>query len=61
MKKERSDLTPEQTAELQALAALPDDRINTRDITERKDWSGARRGLFFRPVKKQLTCALMPM
>ncbi len=58
MKKERSDLTPEQTAELQALAALPDDRINTRDIPERKDWSGARRGLFFRPVKKQLTLRL---
>lgn len=58
MKKESSSLTPEQATELQALAALPDDRINTRDIPEQKDWSGARRGLFFRPVKKQLTLRL---
>ena len=58
MKKESSDLTPEQTAELRALAALPDDRINTRDIPEQKDWSSARRGVFFRPVKRQLTLRL---
>lgn len=51
MKKESSDLTPEQKAELQALAALPDDRIDTRDIPEQKDWSGARRGLFFVPSR----------
>jgi len=58
MKKESSNLTPEQTAELQALAARPDDRINTRDIPEQTDWRGAKRGLFFRPVKKQLTLRL---
>jgi uncharacterized protein (DUF4415 family) len=56
MKKGISDaLTPEQKAELSALAALPDEQINTSDIPEQKDWSGARRGVFFRPVKKQLT------
>jgi len=37
MKKARSDVTPEQTAELQALAALPGDRIDARDIPEQKD------------------------
>jgi uncharacterized protein (DUF4415 family) len=59
MKKENSSsITPAQKAELDALAALPDDQINTRDIPEQKDWSGARRGLFFRPIKKQLTIRL---
>jgi uncharacterized protein (DUF4415 family) len=53
-----SSLTATQKAELDALAALPDDQINTRDIPEQKDWSGARRGLFFRPIKKQLTLRL---
>lgn len=56
MKKGSSDqLTPAQQAELDALAALPDDKINTKDMPEVCDWSGARRGLFFRPIKKQLT------
>ena len=44
-----------QRAELEALAALPDDKIDTKDIPEVRDWSGAQRGLFFRPIKQQLT------
>jgi len=56
MKKAISDhLTPEQRAETDALAALPEDQIDTRDISEQRDWSGARRGVFFRPVKQQIT------
>jgi uncharacterized protein (DUF4415 family) len=56
MKKGSSDrLTPAQQAEIEALAALPDDKIDTRDMPEVRDWSGARRGLFFRPIKQQLT------
>jgi uncharacterized protein (DUF4415 family) len=56
MKKESSDqLTPAQQAELEALAALPDNHIDTRDMPEVRDWSGARRGLLFRPIKQQLT------
>jgi uncharacterized protein (DUF4415 family) len=59
MKKANSSpLTPAQSAELSALASLPDDQIDTRDIPEQKDWSGARRGAFFRPIKKQLTLRL---
>ena len=59
MKKEISNTIPkEQMAELQALADLPDDQINTKDIPEQRDWSGAKRGLFFRPIKKQLTLRL---
>ena len=40
------------------MAALPEDQINTRDVPEQRDWSAAQRGLFFRPVKKQLTLRL---
>jgi len=47
-----------QQAELDALAALPDSQIDTRDIPEVKDWSGAKRGVFYRPVKQQLTLRL---
>jgi len=56
MKKERSKpLTPEQQAELDILAALPEERIDTRDMPEVRDWSGARRGVLYRPVKRQIT------
>ncbi len=56
MKKRNSkSLTPRQQAELDALAALPDDRIDTREMPEVRDWSGAKRGLFYRPVKQQIT------
>ena len=46
-------LTDKQQAELSALEALPDDRIDTSDIPEISDWSDARRGLFYRPVKQR--------
>jgi hypothetical protein len=36
---------------LTELAALPDEKIDTRDIPEVRDWSGAKRGLFYRPGK----------
>lgn len=59
MKKGSSNsISSAQAAELQALAELPDDRINTRDLPEQRNWSGARRGGFFRPIKKQLTLRL---
>lgn len=56
MKTENSSpLTPEQQAELDALAALPNDRIDTSDAPEVPDWSGAKRGALYRPVKQQIT------
>lgn len=59
MKKANSKpLSKAQRAELDALAALPDERINTVALPEQTDWSGARRGVFFRPIKKQLTLRL---
>lgn len=58
MKKGISDLTPQQQAELAALAALPDSAIDTSDAPEQRDWRGAKRGVFYRPVKQQLTLRL---
>lgn len=56
MKKATSNrLTAKQRAELEALADLPDDQIDTTDIPEARDWAGAKRGVFYRPLKKQLT------
>ena len=50
--------TSAREAELVALAALPDERIDTSDAPEQRNWSAARRGVFYRPVKKQLTLRL---
>lgn len=58
MKRASTDLTNDQKAELAALEALPDDRIDTSDAPELLDWSDARRGVFYRPVKKQITLRL---
>jgi uncharacterized protein (DUF4415 family) len=59
MKKMTSDhLTQGQKAELEALAALPEDQIQTDDMPEVRDWSGAKRGMFYRPVKQQITLRL---
>ena len=61
MKKARSrSPTRKQKSEIAALAALPDDRIDLSDIPEVRDWSGAKQGLLYRPVKKQLTLRLDP-
>jgi len=51
-------LSDEQRKELKRLAALPDDAIDTSDAPELPDWSGAKRGLFYRPLKQQLTLRL---
>ena len=51
-------LTPAAKAELKHLHALPDDKIDTGDIPEVRDWPGARRGVFYRPIKQQLTLRL---
>ena len=59
MKKASSKpLTAQQKKELAALAALPDSKIDTRDMPEVRDWSNAKRGLFYRPMKQQLTLRL---
>lgn len=56
MKTEHSKaLTPQQEVELAALEAMADDEIDTSDMPEVRDWSEAKRGLFYRPIKKQIT------
>jgi uncharacterized protein (DUF4415 family) len=53
-------LTEEQRAELDALAARPDEAIDTSDIPKLPDefWGTAERGTFYRPIKQQLTLRL---
>jgi len=51
-------LSPEQQAELAALADMPDEQIDTSDIPETADWDSAERGVFYRPVKQQITLRL---
>lgn len=59
MKKTTStELTAQQKAELAELAALADEEIDTQDIPELPDWSQAERGMFYRPVKQQITLRL---
>ncbi|AGY59196.1 BrnA antitoxin family protein [Gloeobacter kilaueensis] len=59
MKKEHSNpVPPEVQAEIDALAAA-DRPIRTDLIPEATgDWSAARRGLFYRPIKQQITLRL---
>jgi uncharacterized protein (DUF4415 family) len=47
-------LTPRQKKEMAALAALPDDQIDTSDIPELPPgaWKNAVRGRFYRPIKQ---------
>ena len=56
MKKAPSNktLTDRQAAEIESLASLPDDQIDTSDIPEIPDWSEARRGLLYRPMKNRV-------
>jgi uncharacterized protein (DUF4415 family) len=59
MKKAHSNvLTAAQKKELESLAAMPDSDIDLIDIPEQSDWSDAKRGLFYRPIKQQLTLRL---
>ena len=43
---------------MKALAKMSDAQIDTTDIPEITNFSGAQRGKFFRPVKQQLTLRL---
>jgi uncharacterized protein (DUF4415 family) len=50
-------LTEAQRANLKALAARPDREIDTSDTPEltEEQWKLAKRGQFYRPVKRQIT------
>lgn len=51
-------LTDKQRKELEAIRNLPDEKIDTSDIPEVLDWSNARRGLLYRPVKQEVALNL---
>jgi len=53
-------LTSKQKKELKALAALPDDEIDTSDIPELPPgaWKDAVRGRFYRPIKQAVSMRL---
>jgi uncharacterized protein (DUF4415 family) len=57
---QRRDLASRQKKELAALAALPDDQIDTSDIPELPPgaWKDAVRGRFYRPVKQAVSLRL---
>ena len=55
MKKNMSELPPRIQAQIRVLEDLPDDQIDTTDAPEILDWSDAKRGVFYRPVKQQIT------
>lgn len=44
--------------EIKALKSRPVTEIDTRDIPEVRDWDGAVRGRFYRPVKKAISLRL---
>ncbi|MBM3513020.1 MAG: BrnA antitoxin family protein [Alphaproteobacteria bacterium] len=44
--------------DLKALARMGDSDVDTSDIPEILDWTGVKRGLFYRPIKQQLTLRL---
>ena len=51
-------LTAQQIKELEAIAAMPDDQIDYSDIPAVTNFEGARRGVFYRPIKEQVTLRL---
>ncbi|SEE69189.1 Uncharacterized conserved protein, DUF4415 family [Rhizobiales bacterium GAS191] len=51
-------LTEAQKAELEALAGMPDNTIDTSDMPPVTDFTGGIRGAFFRPIKKPLSLRL---
>ncbi|ABQ26453.1 BrnA antitoxin family protein [Geotalea uraniireducens] len=53
-----SKVTKKRAAELAALAALPDEEIDTTDIPETDNWDAAVVGRFYRPVKQTVTIRL---
>ena len=46
------------SAELAALEAMPDEQIDYSDAPEIKDFSGFKRGVFYRPEKSPVTIRL---
>ena len=58
MKTKDANLTDNEKAELEYLAQLDDDKINVESVPEMLDWSGAQRGVFYKPAKQQSSTSL---
>lgn len=60
VRKSNQPLTARQKKQLAALAALPDDQIDTSDIPElpADAWKNAVRGKFYRPLKQAISMRL---
>ena len=58
MKKDFAELPSDVQAQIRALEDLPEDEIDTTDAPEILDWSDTKRGVFYRPVKQQITIRL---
>ena len=61
MEKSTDRLTGDQQEEIAALEQLPDDQIDTNEVPEIPDWSTAKRGALYRPVKQQITLRHWPV
>ncbi len=51
-------LTPQQRKMLAKIADIKDEDIDFSDAPEQLDWKDAKRGVFYKPVKQQLTLRL---
>ena len=60
MKKQHDNLPPDVKEKLALLDDMSDEDIDFSDIPEITDWTGARRGMFYkyRVIKKQVTLRL---
>lgn len=51
-------MTNEQKAEVKVLEGMPDAQTNTTTVPELLNWSDARHGAFYQPMKQQITLRL---
>ena len=54
----KSKRTTQRKKEVRALKYTPEKEIDLKDIPEVRDWDGAIRGRFYRPVKKAVSLRL---
>ncbi|MFO1172804.1 MAG: BrnA antitoxin family protein [Hyphomicrobiaceae bacterium] len=55
MRKKSAKRLAKPSMELARLKAMRDEDIDTSDISERLDWTGAQIGRFYKPIKQQIT------
>ena len=51
-------MTKDHKVKLKAVEDLPENQIEATSLPEILDWSEAQRGIFYRPVKQQITLRL---